>query len=144
MLSGYRSLVRLSLTAILLAAGLLSGACSTSQSDRLAVMEILNIRTKALNTRDMALYSSILSPEYSYKGKDFRRLKDSLVNNFQICESLSFQPGEQTISFHGKYAEAVGAYRMKVLIRGKETVLDGEEHLKLAKESEGWKIIAGL
>ena len=144
MLSVYRSQVLRPLAAILMTASLLSGACSTPQSDRQAVMEILNIRTKALNTRDIALYTSILSAEYSYKGRNFPRLKDSLINNFQTCESLSYQPGEQTISLHGKYAETVGAYRMKILIRGKETVLNGEEHLKLAKESEGWKIIAGL
>lgn len=132
------------LTSILLAAGLLAGGCSTSQSDHQAVSDILKIRSRALNSRDIKLYISVLSPDYSHKGKDFPLLKDSLTKNFQSLESLSYQPGEQTISLHGKYAEAVGTYRMKFSVRGEEMVLDGTEHLKLAKESGEWKIIAGL
>lgn len=129
---------------ILLSAVFLGCGCSTSQSDRQAVSQILEIRSKALNARNLPQYLSILSASYNDKGKDFARLKDGLLTSFQTFENVSYQPGEQTISLHGNYAETAGAYRMKISVRGKEVVLDGTEHLKLAKEPDGWKIIAGL
>lgn len=127
----------------MLSAVLFTG-CSSSQSERQAVTETLAVRSKALNSRNAAQYISIVSADYNHNGKDYSRLKESLINNFRTFESISYQPAEMTISLRGKYAEAVGAYRMRVVVRNKELVLDGTEHLKLAKEPEGWKIIGGL
>lgn len=127
----------------MLSAVLLTG-CSSPQSERQAVSEALTVRSKALNSRDAAQYISVLSADYNHNGKDYFRIKESLISNFQTFESISYQPAEMTISLHGKYAEAVGAYRMRVVVRNKELVLDGTEHLQLAKEPEGWKIIGGL
>ena len=129
---------------ILLFAVYFAGGCSSSQSDQQAISEILNIRTVALNTRDVTPYIAILSNNYNHNEKKFSHLKESLINNFKTIESLTYQPGKPTISLHGKYAEATGTYRMKILIHGKEIVLDGNENIKLAKESEGWKITGGL
>jgi hypothetical protein len=49
-----------------------------------------------------------------------------------------------SITVEGGRAESTVSYRMKILLRGKEMTLNGIEHLKLAKEPEGWKIIAGI
>jgi hypothetical protein len=132
------------LICILLTTGLLTGGCRSALDEKAAVTEVLEVRSKALNSRDITLYFSVISKNYRHKDKDFVGLKDSLSGNFKTFESLSFQPGEKNISIHGKNAEADGTYRMKVVVRGKEMVLDGVEHLILVKEHEGWKIIAGL
>ncbi len=129
---------------ILLSAGLIAGGCSPSESDRQAVTDVLEIRSKALNTRDTTLYFSVISKDYNHKGTDISGLKDRVSGNFNAFESLSYQPDEKTITIRWKSAEADGTYRMRAVVRGKEITLDGTEHLKLKKEPGGWKIIAGL
>jgi len=122
---------------------LLSG-CGVQEKDRLAIARIIESRSRALNSRDISLYLSSVSPDYSDKGKDFPRLRESIASNFNNVEKLSYQPVEHTISIHGNRAEVSGTYRMKISARGKELALDGSEHIKLARGPEGWKIIAGL
>lgn len=132
------------LTSVLLLVGALVSGCSGQEEDRKAVAQLIESRSKALNLRNSPLYLSAVSTAYIDKGKDFLHLKESIVNNFKTFESLSYQPGEHTISVDGNHAEVSGTYRMRVVVRGRELVLNGTEHLKLAKEPEGWKIIAGL
>lgn len=126
-----------------LSTALLSG-CNAQEKDRQAIAQVIESRSRALNSRDVPLYLSSVSPDYSDKGKDFPRLKESITSNFNNIEKLSYQPLEHEISISGNRAEASGTYRMKIITRGKELVLDGTEHLKFARGAEGWKIVAGL
>jgi len=119
-------------------------ACGPSQVEKEAVLRVLQMREQAMNTRNIKLYLMIISPAYSDKGKDRAQLQDGLEAGFKIYDSVRYQAGEQKLQIKGKQAEVTGTYRMKVVIRGKEMVLDGKEHLVLAKEPDGWKIIAGL
>jgi hypothetical protein len=48
------------------------------------------------------------------------------------------------VRYSGQQAEVSGSYRMKVVIRGQEMVLDGKQHLTFTREPDGWKITAGL
>jgi len=122
---------------------LLSG-CGVQEKDRRAIAQVIESRSRALNSRDIPLYLSSVSPDYCDKGKDFPHLKESITSNFNNIEKISYQPLEHAISISGNRAEASGTYRMKIITRGKELVLDGSEHLKFARGTEGWKIIAGL
>jgi hypothetical protein len=97
-----------------------------------------------LNSRNISHYVSVISPHYNDKGKNFIQLKESLEKNFRDFEQLSYEPGTRSITVAGDHAESVASYRMKVQMRGKEITLNGTEHIRLAKEPEGWKIIAGI
>lgn len=134
----------LRLTSVLLLAGALVSGCSGQDGNRKAVTQLIETRSKALNSRNTVLYLSAVSAGYNDKGNDFQHLKENIANNFKSFENISYQPGEHTISIDGNHAEASGTYRMRVVVHGRELVLDGTEHLKFAKEPEGWKIIAGL
>lgn len=118
--------------------------CSRSGQDRQDILKILTTRSNALNSRDISKYISVVSPHYSDKGKGCAQLKESLEKNFRDFERLSYEPGVQSITVKGVSAESVGSYRMKIRVRGKEMTLNGTEHLRLVKEPEGWKIIAGI
>jgi len=131
------------LICLLLVAALVSG-CSGQKKGRQAIAQVMKIRSDALNSRNGTLYLSVVSPRYSDKGKNFSQLKESIASNFMAFESVSYQPGEHTIKIDGNYAKASGAYRMKVIVKGREVVLDGVEHLKFSKEADGWKFIEGL
>lgn len=132
------------LSAILCVVLLLTTGCSTSERDNQEIGIILTTRTSALNSRNMSQYLSVVSNHYNDKGKNVVQLKEDLEHHFKDFEQLSYEPGTYSITIHGTSAEAVANYRMKVKVRGKETTINGTEHLKLAKEPDGWKIIAGI
>ncbi len=119
-------------------------ACSPSQGERGQILLVMQARSQAINTRNIDLYRTIISPAYSDKGKNRVQLQDGLEAGFKIYDSVYYQADEQKIAIKGKQAEVAGSYRMKIVIHGKEMVLDGKEHLILAKEHDGWKIVAGL
>lgn len=132
------------LLGILLVALLPVSGCSNSAGERREIRKTLTIRADALNSRDMSRYLSVVSTHYSDNGKNFARLKESLEKNFREFEQLSYEADRPSITVDGTTAESVGSYRMKVRVRGKEMTLNGTEYLRLVKEPEGWKIIAGI
>jgi len=118
--------------------------CGSHQAEKEDLLRVVQIRSQALNSRNMGLYLGVISPAYSDKGKDLVLLRDGLEAGFKVYDHVSYQADEQKVTINGKRAEVAGRYRMKVVIRGHEMVLDGTERLTLAKEADGWKIIAGL
>lgn len=132
------------LGAALLSVVVFMAACAPSQTDKAQILLVMQARSQAINTRNINLYRTIISPAYSDKGKNRVQLQDGLEAGFKNYDSVFYQADEQKIAVKGKQAEVTGSYRMKIVIRGKEMVLDGKEHLILAKEHDGWKIVAGL
>ena len=134
------------LPGILLAALLLVSVsgCSSSGREQSRILQTLATRASALNTRNMSQYLTVVSTQYSDKGKSFVQLRESLEKNFRDFEQIAYEQGTPTITVDGSTAGAVCSYRMKVRVRGKEMTLNGTEHLRLVKELEGWKIIAGI
>lgn len=118
--------------------------CGPSQVEKDQVLQVLQLRAQALNFRNLKLYLKVVSPDYNDRGKHFQELRDSLNAGFKIYDSVSYRSEAQQVKIDGKQAEVTGKYRLKVVIRGKEMVLDGKEHLKLVKGADGWKITAGL
>lgn len=129
---------------ILAAAMLLAFGCNSINPAHHDISITLAARTKALNSRDMQQYLSVVSSKYSDKGKDIVLLTENLKKNFSDFEQIDYEVDEHKITVSGNSAEAVGSYRMKVRVRGKSITLNGVERLKLAKEAGGWKIIAGI
>jgi hypothetical protein len=121
----------------------LSG-CSSSDGEFQAIRQVLAIRSKALNSRDLSGYLSVVSPQYNDKGKDFKQLRESLDKNFREYKKFSYEAENPSISVNGGSAESVSSYRMNVEVKGQVMTLKGVERLKLAKEPEGWKVIAGI
>ncbi|HEY3307483.1 MAG TPA: nuclear transport factor 2 family protein [Desulfuromonadaceae bacterium] len=133
------------LTAVLISGCLaIPAGCGPSRVDERNVLQVLQSRVSALNQRNINLYMPLISANYHDKGKDLAQLKNALAAGFKIYEKIEYRPNEQNISIRGLKADVNGSYRMKVVIRGHEMVLDGKEHLELVKEPSGWKITAGL
>lgn len=129
---------------IICAALFFVAGCSRSEQDNSGVLQALATRTEALNNRNVASYIAVISPQYNDKGKSFTILKDNLEKSFSDCEQIVYEAGTPSIHIAGNRAESTGSYRMRVRLRGKEMTLNGTEHLTLAKEPKGWKIIAGI
>jgi predicted ester cyclase len=122
----------------------LAGGCSRSAQDRKEIMQVLAIRTDALNSRDLTRYISVISGRYNDKGKSLDLLRETLEKNFRDFEQISYEAEKPDILVDGTRARSDASYRMKIKVRGKEMTLNGTEHLILVKEPEGWKIIAGI
>ncbi len=118
--------------------------CSKPDRDFTEIGKILAIRADALNARNSSRYLSVISLRYYDKNIYFEQLKENMEKNFRDFEQISYKAGTPTITVEDSRAESTASYRMKVHLRGKEMTLNGIEHLKLAKEPEGWKIIAGI
>lgn len=129
---------------ILLVALLLATGCTRPDRNRNEILQTLATRTNALNSRNISRYVSVVSLQYNDKGKNFAQLKAGLEKNFREFEQISYETDKPSITSDGTSAESVSSYRMKVKVRGKELTLNGTEHLRLAKEPDGWKIIAGI
>jgi hypothetical protein len=132
------------LLGICCAALLFTAGCNGPDRKNTEVITVITTRAAALNSRDLPRYLSVVSLQYNDKGKSFARLKESLEKNFRDFEELSYEADPPNITIDGTRAEAVSNYRMKVRVRGREIALNGIEHLRLAKEPGGWKIIAGI
>lgn len=118
--------------------------CMTSDQETEAVKALLAKRSQALNSKDLDLYLSIVSRNFYSSGKDITRLRREVASVFSRYEQVSYRPDSVDIKLHGATATVSGHYALRVVAAGKETVLNGEEHLSLVKESGGWKITAGL
>lgn len=132
------------LLGILCLALLLVLGCSKPDRDVTEIGKTLAIRADALNARDSSQYLSVISLRYYDKNIYFQQLKENLEKNFRDFEQISYKAGTPSITVEGSRAESTVSYCMKVHLRGKEMTLNGIEHLTLAKEPEGWKIIAGI
>lgn len=136
--------MRVRLLGILMVTLLQAPGCSNSSHELTEIRNTLATRANALNSKDVTQYLSVVSLHYNDKGKYFAPLRESVEKNFRDFEQISYEAGTPTITIDGNHAGSTGSYRMKVQVRGKEMSLNGTEHLRLAKEPEGWKIIAGI
>lgn len=122
----------------------LCGGCGPSTADLKAVEAVAAGRQQALNRKDIALYLSLISPAYNDKNKDFSAEKRELEASFTAFDRIAYRPAGRSIDISGAQATISGTYRLTVTIKGKELELEGEEHIRLAKGTDGWKIIGGL
>ncbi|MDD2365078.1 MAG: hypothetical protein PHN84_02835 [Desulfuromonadaceae bacterium] len=121
----------------------LSG-CNTSDNDNGEILKLLATRTNALNSKDISRYISVISLNYSDKGKNFSQLKESISRNFSQYETLAYEADSPEITINGKRAESSCSYRLKLKTNGREITLNGVERLELIRETAGWRIIAGI
>jgi hypothetical protein len=75
---------------MLLTALLLAG-CGPSQAEKDLLMQTVRTRAQALNTRNLDMYLSTISPAYSDKGKGLAQVRERLEAGFKIYEQVSFQ-----------------------------------------------------
>ena len=123
---------------------LLIFGCSAGSADREAVEAVAIKRQQALTTKDITLYLSILSPAYNDKGKNYAAEKKELEENFRSFDRIDYRSLDRHIEVSGDRATISGTYRLTIRNRGNEINLEGVEHLRLAREADGWKIVGGL
>lgn len=123
---------------------LLTLAGCAKNVEQSAVQAVLIQRQQAMNNKDAKLYIPLLSPNYQDKNQDYAAKKRELVENFTSFEKVTYRSDGFTIQINGNQATASGHYSLRVIIGGKELNLEGDESIRLNKESGNWKITGGL
>jgi len=119
-------------------------ACSNSSADREAVSLVATGRYQALAARNVGLYLTLLSRNYRDNGKDYNKKAGELADTLVNSDGLAYQGAIEEIDVTGDHAVVRGSYTMRVRIKGQTLALQGEDTIRLQRETGGWRITGGL
>jgi hypothetical protein len=126
---------------LLLLAGCAGGS---STADEAAIREIAELRRQAIIARDPARYRPLISPAYYDHGKGASAKLAELSKTLLSQEIVDFRTADQQITVSGDQAVLSERYRLQVVSKGTRYEFQGEETIRLRKETDGWKISGGL
>ncbi len=132
----YLPLLLLFLGAILLA--------SCSRSEQAQVEKVLENRRLGLETKDIELYMSSISPRYGGQAKGASLLREKALEMIAGFDSIQMRLSSRQVSITDQSAEALQTYEVKVRKGEQVRELRGKEKIGLRKEEGGWKIVSGL
>lgn len=108
------------------------------------IVEVLDLREKALEGEDSHLYISVVSKDYEHRGKRLSELQTTLKETFRVFDNIRYEAWDRKISYYGNYAMVVQSYRLEANLMGEPRVDSGTEQFEMVPEAEGWRIIKGL
>jgi hypothetical protein len=132
----YLPLLLLFLGAILLA--------SCSRSEQAQVEKVLENRRLGLETKDIELYMSSISPRYGGEAKGASLLRQKALEMMAGFDSIQMSVSSRQVSITDQSAEALQTYEVKVRKGEQVRELRGKEKIGLRKEEGDWKIVSGL
>ncbi|HEY5975285.1 MAG TPA: nuclear transport factor 2 family protein [Geobacteraceae bacterium] len=123
---------------------LTSCARGSTADDEAAIREVAEQRRQAIIARNPANYRPLLSPSYFDQGVDANAKLAELAKTLLSQEIIDFRTTEQRITVSGAQAVLHDRYRLQVISKGNHYEFEGEETIRLRKETGGWKISGGL
>jgi ketosteroid isomerase-like protein len=108
------------------------------------IEEVLKLREKALENKDIKLYMTVVSPKYLHRGQGIRELERKLKDNFLVFDEIQYETSKRKISFFGDYAMVKQEYRLEARLMGEAQVHSDKEMLELILDQGEWKIVKGL
>ena len=131
--------------AILLLFGILvlAGSCGDKVDKEIA--QVMKQRENAYNSKNLELYTSILSENYLNKTDDRNETKKVAVKNFKInttpFDIIDMRHRDRTIYKEGDSAKVVQKTYVLLEIDNKKNNFEQTEIIFLAKEENTWKIV---
>lgn len=119
---------------------------SCSHDERAGIEEVLEKRQRAFETRDVQLYSSLISPNYSELKNGRIMGQKEVIGNFQgilqFFDDIKVTYSGRTIYFKGPTAQVVQRARVEVKMEkeGIKTSFSMKEILELTKQGNRWYI----
>ncbi|GEM_PF-911546 len=108
------------------------------------IIEVLDRREEALETKDLRLYLSVVSQHYEHRGQGVRELEHRLSESFQVFDDIRYEAWDRRVWFFGNYATVEQRYRLEAKLLGEPEVHSEIERIELIREPEGWRIVKGL
>ncbi len=130
------SLLRKPLTLVILI--VLKISCWSHPEDD--IKGVLKKRWRALETKDINLYSECISPKYHGREKLISRIEE----NFKKIDSIRTILQEPAIYINNDTATVYQEVRLIITIKEETQDLETREKLVLKREGNSWKIIEGI
>ena len=122
---------------------LLAASCG-GQGDK-EIDQVLDARTKAFETKDLALYMTLISPDYKQEKKGKTIGLEEVEKNFRInvdlFDKLSVKNADRTINSDGKKAHVVQKTYVDASIDDSKSKFRIIEKISLAKVNGKWLIV---
>lgn len=132
----------LRLSLLLLLIGFVFSCGNAADSD---IEQLLDTRTKAFETKDLGLYTTLISPGYRQekKGKviGIEEVKKNFRVNVDIFDTLKVRNSDRTINVNGNSAEVVQKTFVDAAMDDSKSKFMIVERLVLAKNQGKWEIV---
>jgi hypothetical protein len=115
--------------------------------EKAQVEKVLENRRLGLETKDIELYMSSVSPRYGGQAKGASLLREKALEMMTGFDSIQMSVSSRQVSITSitdQSAEALQTYEVKVRKGEQVRELRGKEKVGLRKEEGGWKIVSGL
>ena len=118
-------------------------ACGNPQNSE--IEEALNLREKALETNDLDLYMTLISPDYKEEraGKMLGPgdIKKNFTDTYPIFHTLEISSTDRSIYLKGNQAEVFQINRAEATINDEKSVFKVQEKIVLEKIGDKWLIV---
>ena len=119
-------------------------SCGNNSQDS-EIESVMEKRKKAYETRDVELYMSLISPEYSWKKNDKQvnagDIEKDFINTSKMFETVKISDAERSIYIKGKEAEVVQLITVEATINDSKSKFKILEKLRLKRFDDKWLII---
>lgn len=118
-------------------------ACGNPQNSE--IQTLLDLREKALETKDVDLYLTVITPDYNETrdDKDFtlENLREYFEKTYPIFNTLNITNTDRTIYIKGSDAEVFQINRVEATINEEKSVFQIKEKIALKKFGDKWLIV---
>lgn len=118
---------------------------SCGSDEQRAIMEVISLRTQAFETKDVALYMSLIAPDYRQekKGKVIgpEEIKKNFEVNVKLFDSVRLTHSDRTIYYDGDKAEVFQRTLVDARDDEGKSRLRLKEKILLEKENGKWVIV---
>ncbi len=124
---------------------LLALLISCGNSENREIEEVLSVRTKAFETKDVELYMTCISPDYKQekKGKVIgpEEIKKNFKINIDLFDTISLTHSDRTIYRDGNKAEVVQKTLVDAEVNESKSRFRLNEKIVLEKNDGKWVIV---
>ena len=118
-------------------------SCGNSQNDE--VREVLDKREQALETKDVDLYMSLISPDYNQKKDDdtvgYDEIKKTFLNTTGIFDSIDISEQDTNIHVKANTADVIRVSLMRASIEDSKSKFRVIDKIQLEKLEGKWMIV---
>ena len=109
-----------------------------------AIGLVMFTRERAIREKDIDLYMTCISEDYTDNTDTFDMVKERMHKNFEVFDRIDFSTSDRTVYLEDQTATLVQDYDLVFFVDGKSDRARGKERIFLRREDRGWKIVKGL
>ena len=118
-------------------------ACTNSQNKE--IDELLVQRQKALETKDVEMYLTLISPDYSEERDGntltLEDIKKSFLTNVSLFDALQISHADRSIYLKDDYADVFQITKVTASINDSKSVFKLSEKIAVQKFGDKWLIV---